>query len=225
MYRGRKPGWFYALVRKIWQAVFSCTIRVEMHGLGNLPAEGGVIIAVVHSSHLDPLVVSTLLRRKIAWMSRIEFYQSVVSRKFLQGIGAFAVNRQNPGLAPIRESARRLAAGDVVGIFPEGEIRNGGVSVCRGGGIKAGTMYLSALTGCPVVPVLVLGSASLSGVGPWLPALRGRIWLRVGQPVRADRGERDRAGRAAASAGLAECFRTMFREGQAEWNPPEDAFP
>ena len=184
-----------------------------------------MVLAVVHASHLDPLVVSTVYSRRVGWMSRIEFYGSAASRAFLQAIGAFAVDRRAPGLSPVREAARRLAAGEVVGIFPEGEIATGSGSVCRGGEIKDGAMYLSALTGCAVVPVLVLGSHTLTRVGPWMPARRGRLWVRVGRPLSAGSQARRQPARRDESARLADGFRALFTEARDAWNLPEDVLP
>ena len=219
------PSRVYSLVRGFWRFAFFWTMRVRVAGLENVPNSGGCILAVAHVSHTDPLVVSALTTCKISWMSRVEFYHNPIARILLDAVGAFPVDRKKPGLYPIREAMRRLERRGVVGIFPEGEIVNGPDSVCRGGPIKAGAMYLSALTGCPVVPILVLGTDKLSSPGPWLPARRGRLWLRVGMPITADASERHRTGRAAASQRLARAFQELFQSSRATWNLPDDILP
>jgi 1-acyl-sn-glycerol-3-phosphate acyltransferase len=219
--RERLPGRFYLWMRAFWRFAFFFTMRVKCRGLENLPSRGGVILAITHRSHLDPVVVSTLAEREIGWMARVEFYRQWHSRAFMNAIGAFPVDRVKPGVAPVREAIRRLRSSLVVGIFPEGEIQTGGARVTHGGPIKAGAVYLAALTGCPIVPVLVIGSEKLSSPWPWMPAKWGRLWVRFGEPVRVEAGARSRAGRGAAAKQLREQFQHLHREAVAEWNLPE----
>ena len=58
-------------------------MRVRCSGLNGVIEEGGMLIAVSHVSHLDPIVVSALLRRRVSWVSRIEFYQQWFMRTIL----------------------------------------------------------------------------------------------------------------------------------------------
>ena len=217
----RLPGRFYRLMRGFWRFAFFFTMRVKSRGLDNLSPRGGVILAITHRSHLDPVVVSTLIDREVCWMARVEFYRHWHSRAFMNAIGAFPVDRLRPGVAPIREAARRLRSGRVVGIFPEGEIQTGGDRVTHGGTIKSGAVYLAALTGCPVLPVFVVGTEKLSSPWPWMPAKWGRLWVRFGQPLRFGPEARGRGARHAAADHLREQFQRLHREAVAEWNLPE----
>ena len=217
----RLPGRFYLWMRAFWRFAFFFTMRVKCRGRENLPSKGGVILAITHRSHLDPVVVSTLVDREIGWMARVEFYRQWYSRAFMKAIGAFPVDRMKPGVAPVREATRRLRSALVVGIFPEGEIQIGDTRVTHGGPIKAGAVYLAALTGCPIVPVLVAGSEKLSSPWPWMPAKWGRLWVRFGTPMRVTEIARCRAGRGAAADQLREQFQRLHREAVAEWDLPE----
>ena len=196
-----------------------------MEGLEHLPSEGGVILAVCHVSHLDPVVVSALLPRRIGWVARIEFYSSWVARKILHEGGAFPVNRQGAALPTAREGLRRLRRGEVVGIFPEGEIMRGEASVLRGGPVKRGVGLLAARSGCPVVPVLLLGTDCLGKIGPWLPAKRGRLWMRVGSAMRPDQEGSAKARRLAFTGRLEAEFVRLFAEVQRDWGLPESILP
>lgn len=218
--RTRLPGRFYRLLRVFWRFAFFFTMRVKCRGLEHIPATGGVVLAVTHCSHLDPVVVSTLLEREIGWMARAEFYQNGMTATFMDAVGAFPVDRSRPGIGPIREAARRLERGAVVGIFPEGEIQTGPSRVTHGGSIKAGAVYLAALTGCPLIPVVIAGTESLSSPWPWMPAKWGRLWLRVGEPVIVAPEARSRVGRAVAARELCESFRDLQRRAGTEWKLP-----
>jgi 1-acyl-sn-glycerol-3-phosphate acyltransferase len=83
---------------------------------------------------------------------------------------------------PIAEAARRLRAGLVVGVFPEGSRGLHAVNLRR---MRLGVARLSLETGCPVVPV------GLSYRGRPRKALAAgrpirRVTIRVGAPVLPD---------------------------------------
>ncbi|MFM7182116.1 MAG: lysophospholipid acyltransferase family protein [Verrucomicrobiales bacterium] len=215
------PGKLYHWTRAFWRFAFLFTMRVKTRGMENVPARGGVILAVAHRSHLDPVVVSTLLDRDVGWMARVEFYRHRLWRAVLKAMGSFQVDRRRPGVAPVREAARRLGSGHVVGIFPEGEIQTGDDRVTHGGPIKAGAVYLAALTGCPILPVVVVGAEKLSSPWPWLPAKWGRLWVRVGEPLTIGPEARRRAGRLIANEQLREKFIQVYAQSDAEWRLPE----
>ena len=223
--RSKPPGHFYDVCRWLWLAVFGFTMRVRSSGLQTVAAHGGVLIAVSHVSHLDPIVVSALLRRRISWVSRIEFYQQWFMRRILYQGGAFQVHRQGSALPTIREGLRRLERGEAVGIFPEGELMAGANSVLRGAGIKHGVCLLAARSGRPVVPVIVLGTDRLTRLGPWLPAKRGRLWVYVGQPIYAKPGGHTRQGRAEFAALLVAEYVRLYAEMRVNFDLPESIVP
>jgi 1-acyl-sn-glycerol-3-phosphate acyltransferase len=142
----KPPGRFYDFCRVLWTGVFKCTMRIKASGLEAIQqSEGGVLIAVSHVSHLDPVVVSALLQRRISWVSRIEFYQKWISRTVLYHGGAFRVDRRGAALPTIREGLKRLGRGEAVGIFPEGEVMNGERSVFG----ETGRLHLGGAIGLP----------------------------------------------------------------------------
>ena len=58
-------------------------------------------------------------------MTRIEFFRRPWIARLLQLVGSFPVNRQGVALPSIRTALSRLARGEVVGLFVEGEIKTG----------------------------------------------------------------------------------------------------
>ncbi len=221
----KPPGRFYDLQRIVFRAVLALTMRWKKDGRGHELPEGGCLVAVCHLNHLDPVLVSAVLRRRIGWMSRVEFYRSRIMRFFLHQSGAFPVDRRGYARPALREGLKRLAAGEVVGIFPEGEIMSGPDSVLRGGGLRHGVCWLAARSGQPVLPVIVLGSDRLVEVGPWLPAKRGRLWFAAGPVLTAPRDARTKAGRAAFSARLEAEFRRLALETRQRYQLPESIVP
>lgn len=215
----------YLVSRRIARAVFRWTMRVRRYGLATGARPGGYVLACNHASHLDPFCVSVLLPRKIGWMARIEFYEHPFSARLLRAFHAFAVNRQGVPVSAIRESLRRLDRGEVVGIFPEGEIKTGGDSVLRGAAIKRGVCLLAARSGCPVLPCVILGAEKLNSPGPWMPGWHGRLWIGCGDFIEPVIGPDRRAARAEMAAQIEAAMRRLYAEMSAEFGLDESVLP
>jgi len=200
-------------------------MRVRSSGLEQVGDKGGVIIAVSHVSHLDPIVVSAVLKRRISWVSRAEFYQQWFMSRILYQGGAFRVDRQGQALPAMREGLRRLLRGEAVGIFPEGELMQGNQSVLRGAKIKQGVCLLAARSGRPVIPVVVLGTDKLAQLSPWLPAKRGRLWISVGRPICVERSVSNRQGREEFAKLLILEYVRLYAEMRERFDLPESIVP
>lgn len=220
----KAPGRFYDFLRVVFGAILAMTMRRRTAGLENLPAQGGFILAVCHLHHLDPFVVSTFLKRRIGWMSRIEFCKNRLLWCFLHHAGAFPVNRTGYVRPALREALLRLERGEAIGIFPEGEIMSGPQSVLHGGPLRQGTAWLAAHSGLPVVPLVILGTDQLSKISPWLPALRGRLWLQAGRPLLPPTTTA-RPDRAAFNNLLEKEFQRLAQEILARHNLPPSTIP
>ncbi len=173
--------------------------------------EGGFILACTHLSHLEPIVVSCVVRRHVRWMARIEFYRARWSAAVLKWGGAFAVDRYGHSLPAVRTAIRLARQGEVVGIFPEGEVCKGARSVLRGAEIKRGVCAVAIHAGVPVVPVVVLGTDQLNRVAPWLPFKRARVWIAFGNDVVPDPTLHRRAARFEMAERLREEYVRTFQ--------------
>ncbi len=161
---------------------FNCLKAVVLHGeRAELP--GGYVLACTHLSHLEPVLIGAMIRRRIDWMSRIEFYKYRVVAALLDAVDAFPVNRQGVPVKAIRTAIDRVRLGRIVGIFPEGGVVRGSDLAFRGGPIKKGACLIAHRSAAPIVPVVVLGTEKLNCIGPWLPFRRGRIWVIYGKPI------------------------------------------
>ena len=200
-------------------------MRVRCHGLEHLPGAGGVLLAVSHVSHLDPVVVSEQVGRRIGWMSRGEFFRHGLMRPVLRWLGAFPVLRGAYARPTLRESLRRLNDGEIVGIFPEGEIMQGAESVMRGGRIRQGVCWLALRAGCPIIPIVVLGTERLNQVKVWLPLKQGRLYMMVGAAISAGSASSGRKERKALAAQLEAAFRQIYAELRTVESLPESILP
>src|SRR5689334_4274835 len=61
--------WFYAL-----------SIKSEVLRPHLAERSGGYLLACTHISHLEPFILSCLIKRRVDWMARIEFYRRAWAR-------------------------------------------------------------------------------------------------------------------------------------------------
>ncbi len=220
------PGsMFYWIVRFLSQFVFVQTMRVKLLRLERAHLPGGCVLACSHVSHLDPVCVSVKVRRKIHWMARKEFFGNAASAGLMWAVDAFSVNRQGVPVKAIKTAIRRVAEGAMVGIFPEGEVTRGAESVLRGGPIKRGVCLIAQRANRPVLPCIVLGSDQLTHVDPWLPALRGRLWIVFGDPIFPVAGLPRRAQRERMAQELSVAFVALYAEARDHFGLPESILP
>ncbi|MBR8831367.1 MAG: hypothetical protein N5P05_002074 [Chroococcopsis gigantea SAG 12.99] len=100
--------------------------EVNVTGRENIPLEGPVIVAPLHRSRWDALVIPYAVGRLITGRD-LRFMVSANEMKGLQGwfvkrMGGFPVNTDHPGLSSVAYSIDLLSQGEMVVIFPEGGI-------------------------------------------------------------------------------------------------------
>jgi 1-acyl-sn-glycerol-3-phosphate acyltransferase len=204
--------WFYAL-----------SIKNEIIRPHLAERPGGYLLACTHISHLEPFILSCLVKRQIDWMARVEFYRRHWARFFLGAFDAFPVNRFGVPVSAIRTAIDRSRAGRVVGIFPEGGVATGRDSVCRGGPIKRGVCLVSMRANVPIIPCVVIGTHTLREIEPWLPFGRARLWIAFGDPINPVLdAPTHKAGRAIMAGQLSDAFRSLYLELCQRYNIPEE---
>ena len=128
----------YRAGKLLVKLLFGCVARVRVLRRENTNRAGGFLLAANHISHFDPFLISLAVRRKIDWMTMAEFFRPRVLGFLLRAIDAFPAERDRADLKTIRTAIERLKSGRVVGLFPEGGIRDGTRSLLEGAPLRAG---------------------------------------------------------------------------------------
>jgi len=162
--------------------ILTCGARVTRIDFDKLP-DGAFVMASNHISHFDPPFLSGWLPRKIDWIAMSELFGTGWSRTGFGWLDVIPVDRGGDDRQALRQALKRLAAGRVIGVFPEGGIRDGGRSMLAGATVRDGAVMLAVHAGCPVVPVVILGSERLYNRRNWLPWRRARVYIATGAPV------------------------------------------
>ena len=165
------------------KVLFGYSSRVYVSGLENTERASGFLLASNHISHFDPFIISSVFRRKIDWMAMAEFFPLPLIGWFLRAVDAFPAARDRADRKTIRTAIERLKGGRIVGLFPEGGIRNGTRSLLEGAPLRAGAVALAQIAGTPILPCVIVGSDRLYSPRRWLPFRRTGIWIAFGEPI------------------------------------------
>jgi 1-acyl-sn-glycerol-3-phosphate acyltransferase len=157
--------------------------RLSYLGLDNLPATGGAVIAINHTSYLDflPAALAAHARhRRMRFMIKAEMKEVRIVGFLIRHTGTIAVDRR-AGADAYAEAVTSLRHGEIVGVYPEATIsRSFELKEFKSG---AARMALEAQV--PIVPLIVWGAQRI-----WTkdhPKSLGRnkipITVGVGEPI------------------------------------------
>nr|WP_289134289.1 acyl-[ACP]--phospholipid O-acyltransferase [uncultured Halomonas sp.] len=123
-----------SLVRFILSFLLTRRYRVDVHGLENLPAQGGVLLLGNHISWVDWAMVQIASPRPVRFVMLKNIYQRWYLRWFFKALGCIPIERGAGAENALAAVAEQLNAGEVVCLFPEGAIsRNGQLGELRRG--------------------------------------------------------------------------------------------
>src|SRR5436190_5734304 len=134
-----------------------CFYRVTAHGLENLP-DGGFLLLPNHITWVDAIVLQLACPRPIRYIIDQEFYRKPSLKTFLQLVGCIPIDTRRSRSA-IRAAAEKIAEGEIVCLFPEGQLERAG-TLLR---LRRGYELIAREANAPVVPV-------------WLDQLWGSIF-------------------------------------------------
>src|SRR6201982_3581782 len=101
-----------------------CFYRVTALGLENLP-DGGFLLVPNHITWVDALVLQLACPRPIRYVIDQEHYRKPFLHPILRTLGCIPINVRNSRSA-IRSAAEKIAEGEIVCLFPEGQLERSG---------------------------------------------------------------------------------------------------
>jgi 1-acyl-sn-glycerol-3-phosphate acyltransferase len=171
----------YIVLGPILKLIF----RPHVEGRALVPSEGPAIIASNHLSFSDSIFMPLVVRRKVAFVAKAEYFTGVgvkgfFTKLFFTSTGTIPVDRSGgrAAQAAIDTGLRILREGNLFGIYPEGT-RSPDGRLYRG---KTGVARLALESGAPVVPVVMLNSDEIQPTGQIIPNLK-RVRIRFGPPI------------------------------------------
>jgi 1-acyl-sn-glycerol-3-phosphate acyltransferase len=192
----KAPDLVYKAVTRFLGLLCFAYFRVKVRG-AKIPATGAVILAPVHRSFVDFLIVgTTVTHRKVFFMAKDDLWKSKLMGNFLETFGAFPVNRDGADRLALDRAQAVLERGDVLILFPEGTRRKGP----KIEELHEGAAFLSARTGAPIMPIGIGGTSGAMPKGAKIPR-PVKVNLLIGPEIEAPaRGEKGRVARSKVHA-------------------------
>ena len=150
--------------------------RFETSGTDWLPRHGPAIVVANHPGDVDPIILGISFPRTLHFMAdAVQFRRGFVGR-VIPHLAACPVHKDRVDRRALRTALGLLAAGEVVAMFPEGDMYTDDTLHA----FEPGVGFLALNSGAPVVPAAVTGSYGIRDA-------RWRAWptirLTVGPPV------------------------------------------
>lgn len=145
---------FYRAVRALVAGFCRLFWRLSVEGVEHVPVDGPFVVAPVHRSNIDTLVVAAVTRRRLRFMGKDSLWKFAPIGKVLSALGGFPVHRGTADREALRRCIEVLRGGEPLVIFPEGT-RQSGPHVQP---LFEGAAYVAVKTGVPIVPVGIGGS-------------------------------------------------------------------
>lgn len=208
--RPGRRGWAFTLAVAILKPLLLLLTRRTWTGGERIPATGGCLLVVNHTSHSDPLVVGHFVLdhgRVPRYLAKSELFRNRVLSALLRSAGQIPVERRTVHAVGAYDAAvRAVQAGECVVVYPEGTVTKDPQLWPMTG--KTGAARIALATGCPVLPVAQWGSHELMPPGAWRPRLSRRtpVTVAVGEPVSLD----DLRARARSPEVVAEAHRRIM---------------
>lgn len=162
-----RVGSIYDVLPRVWSRaiLWAAGVKVRIHGLDHLTADGAFIFLCNHVSLFDiPALVGFLPRNN--FVAKAELFKIPVFGQGIRVLGTVPIERANQKAAfsSYDIAAARIQGGSSVVVFPEGT-RGREYPIRQ---FKKGPFVLAIKAGAPIVPVVVYGTIEILPKGKLL---------------------------------------------------------
>ncbi|MFD9483216.1 lysophospholipid acyltransferase family protein [Streptomyces sp. NPDC059991] len=171
----------YALLGPLLRLLF----RPRIEGLEHIPDDGPAIVAGNHLSFSDHFLMPVMLKRRITFLAKQEYFtgpgiKGRLTAAFFRAVGQIPVDRsgKEAGKAAIREGLGVLRKNELLGIYPEGTRSHDG-RLYKG---KVGVAVMALKARVPVIPCAMVGTFEIQPPGQVMPKIK-RVTIRFGAPL------------------------------------------
>ncbi|MFZ4585462.1 MAG: lysophospholipid acyltransferase family protein [Acidimicrobiia bacterium] len=180
----------YWAMKAVLTPLLHLGFRIRVEGREHLPERGAVIVAANHRSFLDSIFIPLVIRRRVTFVAKAEYFDDPKSAWFFRAVGQIPIRREGGSASEgaLLAALDVLQTGGVFAIYPEGTRSRDGY-LHRG---HTGLARLALRSGAPIVPCGLVGTDEIQPVDKRMPRFFKTVHLRFGAPIHADaRGSGD----------------------------------
>ncbi len=168
----------YRAVRQVVRKAVNPWLSVVSENTDALNLSGPTILAPVHRSNLDSVLVAALSDRRIRALGKQSLFETPGVNYVCAALGAIPVRRGEADRDSLKAAMALLKDGESMIVFPEGARQSGS----KVGELFDGASWLAAKAGARVVPVGVAGTEQALPQGAKF-LKRGGVAIVVGDPL------------------------------------------
>jgi cytidylate kinase len=162
----------HVVLGPVWRLAY----RMEVSGVEYFPRGGPVLLVCNHRGMTDPFFIGINAPRQIHYMAKVELWKFKPLGWAMNAYGTFPVVRGEADRTAIKRGVEILESGAVLGLFPEGGVRQGDQLAS----IRAGIGLFALRQGVVTIPAALWGTDRVVRKGlPRLPQVR----LAFGAPL------------------------------------------
>ncbi|MEM7725238.1 MAG: lysophospholipid acyltransferase family protein [Cyanobacteria bacterium P01_A01_bin.45] len=160
--------------------LFHTYFQGKIYGAEHVPLSGPLVVVSNHASNFDPPILSSCIRRPIAYMAKEELFKVPVLNKLIRLYGAYPVSRGTADRKAIKAALKCLEKGWAVGVFLQGT-RTADSRITEP---KRGAALIAAKAKAPLLPVCLWGSNQIEKKGKVVPQ-KVPLTVRIGNVIEA----------------------------------------
>jgi 1-acyl-sn-glycerol-3-phosphate acyltransferase len=175
----------YWILKLILTPLLRFFYRIDVECLDQVPGSGPVIIAGNHISFCDSIFLPLVLRRRITFVAKAEYFENRKTAWFFRAVGQIPIKRTGGSASEgaLAAASDVLEHGGVFGIYPEGT-RSPDGRLYKG---HSGVARLALQSGAPVMCAAMIGTREVQAIGQVMPRLFMPVGIRFSRPLRFDR--------------------------------------
>jgi 1-acyl-sn-glycerol-3-phosphate acyltransferase len=210
----------YGFVRLALVGFAKVWFRISARGIDHVPDDGPYVVAPVHRSNIDFLLVLVITRRRIRFLAKDSLFTGMWAWLFT-ALGGIPVARGTADREALQACIKVVEGGEPLVVFPEGTRQHGPVVQ----ELFDGAAFIQSRTGVPIVPVGIGGSeAAMPKGAKFIKPHKVRVV--VGPTLLAPVVDGPKARRASIKARTTELhqeLQVLFDEAQREAGTPNRA--
>jgi 1-acyl-sn-glycerol-3-phosphate acyltransferase len=169
---------YYAFKWSVVSPMLHTYFRGHVYGAENVPQDGPLIVVSNHASDFDPPILSSAVRRPVAYMAKEELFSIPILKQGIELYGAYPVKRGMADRSAIRAALNCLSKGWAVGLFLQGT-RTPDARIPEP---KLGAAMIAAKAQVPLLPVSLWGTQAIVKKGSPVPR-PVPVTVRIGEAI------------------------------------------